>query len=168
VLRKPSIVNHVTFFLHFLNMVLTFFHIIGHILNRQTQRHSSKAHPSIFLFLTLFFALCFQAACGGSETAVSPISTPTAVSTPTAQTIVQPIATTTFNEDGFFPSARTQFISLDDPVMIPAAQATWLKPGELVIGVVQNGDARAYPISQAAYHHIINDTIGGEPYLVTY
>ncbi|MCA9922767.1 MAG: DUF3179 domain-containing protein, partial [Anaerolineales bacterium] len=65
-------------------------------------------------------------------------------------------------------SAGGRFVSLDDPVMIPANQATWLQPDDIVIGVVQNDDARAYPIKQAAYHHIINDTIGGEPYLVTY
>jgi len=29
-------------------------------------------------------------------------------------------------------------------------------------------DARAYPISQMAYHHILNDVIGGVPIAVTY
>ena len=81
---------------------------------------------------------------------------------------IAPIATTAYEEAGLSTSAGGRFVSLDDPVMIPANQATWLQPDDIVIGVVQNDDARAYPIKQAAYHHIINDTIGGEPYLVTY
>ena len=38
----------------------------------------------------------------------------------------------------------------------------------VVLGAVQNGDARAYPAFMMAYHHIVNDVLGGFPYLVTY
>jgi hypothetical protein len=38
----------------------------------------------------------------------------------------------------------------------------------MVIGVEQNDEARAYPLSQMVYHYVANDTIGGEPYLLTY
>jgi len=38
----------------------------------------------------------------------------------------------------------------------------------LVIGVVNNGEAKAYPIRFLGYHHQVEDTIGGEPFLVTY
>lgn len=37
-----------------------------------------------------------------------------------------------------------------------------------VIGVENNGEAKAYPIRFLAYHHQIQDTIGGKPVLVTY
>lgn len=37
-----------------------------------------------------------------------------------------------------------------------------------VLGVVQNGEARAYPLEILAYHHKINDEIGGRPVLATY
>ncbi len=60
------------------------------------------------------------------------------------------------------------FVVLDDPQMVPGASAEWLAPDEIVLGVVQNGEAQAFPVSQMAYHHIANTTIGGEPYLVTY
>ena len=40
--------------------------------------------------------------------------------------------------------------------------------GAPVHEVERGGEARAYPISQIEYHHIVNDTIAGEPYLVTY
>ena len=107
------------------------------------------------------------------ETAVS-TNTASATSPPTASTqpesipiSVAPVATTTFDQAGLA-SGGGNFISLDDPEMIAATAATWLDGDDIVIGVVQNGEARAYPIKQAAYHHVINDTIGGEPYLVTY
>ena len=60
------------------------------------------------------------------------------------------------------------FIPLDNPVPVSAAIATWLRPDDFVLGVERGGAARAYPISQIQYHHIVNDTIAGEPYLVTY
>ena len=39
---------------------------------------------------------------------------------------------------------------------------------KLVIGVTINGQAKAYPIEIIAYHHQVQDTIGGEPIMVTY
>ncbi len=37
-----------------------------------------------------------------------------------------------------------------------------------VIGVLHNGEAKAYPLRYLAYHHKIEDSIGGQPALVTY
>ena len=39
---------------------------------------------------------------------------------------------------------------------------------KLIIGVNINGQAKAYPIEIIAYHHQVQDTIGGEPVMVTY
>lgn len=39
---------------------------------------------------------------------------------------------------------------------------------DLVLGVEQNGEARAYPIELIGYHHQVVDTIGGEAVMVTY
>ena len=39
---------------------------------------------------------------------------------------------------------------------------------EIVMGITQNGESRAYPIQMAQYHHIFNDEIGGEPFVLTY
>lgn len=65
--------------------------------------------------------------------------------------------------------AGSGFIVLDNPVMVPAASATWLNPDDVVLGLVTaNGTAQAFPIRQMAYHHIANTTIDGKPYLVTY
>jgi hypothetical protein len=38
----------------------------------------------------------------------------------------------------------------------------------LVLGVVNNGEARAYPIQFLGYHHQVQDTVGGKPVIVTY
>jgi hypothetical protein len=38
----------------------------------------------------------------------------------------------------------------------------------LVIAAVINGQAKAYPIEIIGYHHQVQDTIGGEPVIVTY
>ena len=38
----------------------------------------------------------------------------------------------------------------------------------LVIGVVVNGEAKAYPIRFLGYHHHVQDIVGGKPILVTY
>lgn len=38
----------------------------------------------------------------------------------------------------------------------------------LVIGVIYNGQAKAYPIQFLGYHHQVRDSIGGKPIMVTY
>lgn len=39
---------------------------------------------------------------------------------------------------------------------------------KLIIGININGEAKAYPIELIGYHHQVQDTIGGEPVMVTY
>jgi hypothetical protein len=56
---------------------------------------------------------------------------------------------------------------------IPGAQflaqsESKLDPKEMVMAVNFGGDARAYPISQMAYHHVLNDVVAGVPIAVTY
>jgi hypothetical protein len=43
-----------------------------------------------------------------------------------------------------------------------------LDPKEMIMAVRFGSDARAYPISQMAYHHILNDVVDGVPIAVTY
>ena len=47
-------------------------------------------------------------------------------------------------------------------------QAGFVEPGDMVMGVVVNGIAVAYPVNQVAYHHVVNDTVGGVPIATTY
>jgi hypothetical protein len=43
-----------------------------------------------------------------------------------------------------------------------------LDAGEMIMAVRLGSDARAYPISEMAYHHILNDVVNGLPIAVTY
>ncbi len=58
--------------------------------------------------------------------------------------------------------------ALDDPKMIPAAEATYLNDTDLVFGVALNGDTRAYPLRIMNWHEMANDTVGGIPVTLAY
>jgi Protein of unknown function (DUF3179) len=47
-------------------------------------------------------------------------------------------------------------------------EATFVDDADMVIAVELNGDAVAYPIRQMAYHHVLNDEVGGIPVVSTY
>jgi hypothetical protein len=57
--------------------------------------------------------------------------------------------------------------SIDAPAFVPAAEAG-LADNEPVIGLVIEGDARAYPLRILIWHEIVNDVVGGVPVAVTY
>jgi hypothetical protein len=59
--------------------------------------------------------------------------------------------------------------ALKDPQFVSVSEAdSWLKPVEPVILVQVEDDARAYPIQILIWHEIANDTVGGEPLVVTF
>ena len=59
----------------------------------------------------------------------------------------------------FHPIAGAQFLAQSD---------SKLDAKELVMAITLGTDARAYPISQMAYHHVLNDVVAGVPIAVTY
>jgi len=59
------------------------------------------------------------------------------------------------------------FHPIDSP-QFEAESASKLDGKEMILAVRYGDDARAYPISQMAYHHILNDVVGGVPITVTY
>jgi len=59
----------------------------------------------------------------------------------------------------FHPIAGAQFI--------PQSNSK-LDAKEMIMAVNFGVDSRAYPISQMAYHHVLNDVVGGVPIVVTY
>jgi hypothetical protein len=59
----------------------------------------------------------------------------------------------------FHPVRNVQF-ELEDQTKLDA--------GEMIMAVRFGSDARAYPIREMAYHHMVNDTVGGTPIVVTY
>ncbi len=58
--------------------------------------------------------------------------------------------------------------SLDNPQLISAAQADYLKDDDLVFGVSINGDERAYPLRIMGWHEMFNDVIGDVPVALAY
>jgi hypothetical protein len=59
--------------------------------------------------------------------------------------------------------------ALKDPQFVSISEAdAWLKPVEPVILVQVGEDVRVYPIQILIWHEIANDTVDGEPLLVTF
>ena len=63
---------------------------------------------------------------------------------------------------------RGSFPALTDPEFVSAGTVDWMSFDDLVLGAVQGDESRAYPLSMMTYHHVVNDTLGGSPYLVTF
>jgi hypothetical protein len=59
------------------------------------------------------------------------------------------------------------FRPVDTP-QFESASASKLDKGEMILAIRYGSDARAYPIREMAYHHILNDVVGGVPVAVTY
>ena len=53
-------------------------------------------------------------------------------------------------------------------VLMVNAAANKVDSNRLVLGIVNNGQAKAYPIQFLGFHHQVKDSIGGKPVLVTY
>ncbi|REJ76463.1 MAG: DUF3179 domain-containing protein [Acidobacteria bacterium] len=60
------------------------------------------------------------------------------------------------------------FAPLPDPGFVAAHQADFLSPHDLVLGVSLGDESKAYPVGIVAYHHIVNDRLSDEPFVVTY
>jgi hypothetical protein len=71
------------------------------------------------------------------------------------------VALARFNlyEQMFHPIRHAQF---------EAANQAHVDAKDFVLAVRVNGASRAYPVRQIAYHHIVNDTVGGVPIVATY
>src|SRR5205809_281567 len=64
-------------------------------------------------------------------------------------------------------AADHMFYQPSKVLMVNAAENK-IDSGRLVIGVKINNEAKAYPIRLLGYHHQVQDTLGGEPIMVTY
>ena len=149
---------------------------------------STRRSLAVVLLTTLLIAGCSgdQGVDAASSTTGSTPTTPTSSQpdssaggsgSTTSETLGDETTTTTRDPgaggavdlDYLVLGPGTRFVPLDDPVMIPASQATWLAPDSIVLGVVHpSGEVQAFAADMMAYHHIANTTIAGEPYLVTY
>ncbi len=90
-----------------------------------------------------------------------------------APTAVESAAATESDSPAGQPIARRVprgrgFVPLDDPTFLAAHETEYFGDEELVLGVEFAGEVRAYPVRMLRYHHVVNDTVRGEPLLVTY
>lgn len=59
--------------------------------------------------------------------------------------------------------------SIDNPGFVSVEEADqWIQDNELVLAIIYNGEERVYPLQIMVWHEIVNDTIAGDPILITY
>jgi hypothetical protein len=59
--------------------------------------------------------------------------------------------------------------SIDNPMFVSVSEADrWIEDNELVLAIDHKGIKRIYPFQILVWHEIVNDTIAGDPILVTY
>jgi Protein of unknown function (DUF3179) len=67
---------------------------------------------------------------------------------------------------------QNHFLWMFNPSVNPAyakiSEVDFVKDDEMVMAVSINGEAVAYPVLQMAYHHVVQDVVGGQPITATY
>ena len=60
------------------------------------------------------------------------------------------------------------FQPLPNASYVRAGDAGFVADTDMVLAVEVNGEAVAYPVRQLAYHHVVQDVVGGTPVVATY
>jgi len=60
------------------------------------------------------------------------------------------------------------FNALPNPAYATISQAGFVDDSDRVLAVENRGEAVAYPIRLMAYHHLVQDSVGGTPIVATY
>jgi Protein of unknown function (DUF3179) len=60
------------------------------------------------------------------------------------------------------------FNPLAEAAFVKASEAGFVAGDDMVMAVDLNGESVAYPIRQIAYHHVIQNEVGGVPIVATY
>jgi hypothetical protein len=79
--------------------------------------------------------------------------------------LIPPAVSAWFAQQNHF---EWMFNPLPNAGYVRADAATFVADNDLVMAVARNGEAAAYPIRQLAYHHVVMDTVGRVPIVVTY
>ena len=135
---------------------------------------------SLLLAVTLSFSVLLLA-CTGEVVDTTPSHTPIPSPTESAkddESLIPQDSSDLISEGGDIESTedslersysrRTPFVPLDNPVLLDESDATYLGDDDLILGLSWNGTSRAYPIRMLTFHHIVNDTIDGKPFLITF
>jgi hypothetical protein len=69
-------------------------------------------------------------------------------------------------------SQQNHFLWMFNPLANAAyakvSEVDFVKDDAMVLAVTINGESVAYPVLQMAYHHIVQDVVGGHPITATY
>ena len=60
------------------------------------------------------------------------------------------------------------FNPLRNPAYAKISEANFVTDSDMLLAVENQGEAVAYPIRLMAYHHLVQDTVGGTPIVATY
>src|SRR5215216_618262 len=60
------------------------------------------------------------------------------------------------------------FNPLPNPAYVKSADANFLNDDDRVLSVTIGSESVAYPVRLMAYHHVVEDTVGGTPIVATY
>lgn len=60
------------------------------------------------------------------------------------------------------------FNPLPQSSYVKAAEATFVRDSDMVLAITINDEAVAYPVRLMAYHHLVQDVVGGTPICATY
>ena len=66
------------------------------------------------------------------------------------------------------PFPRFIFLPLNSPDIVPVDMASHMKAEDVVVGVVIDGQPRAYPLWIFGQYHVVNDTINDVPVVLAY
>ncbi len=58
--------------------------------------------------------------------------------------------------------------AIDDPESVPADDARFMRDTDSVFGVSLGGERRAYPVKVLGWHELLNDTLGGQPIVLSF
>ena len=75
------------------------------------------------------------------------------------------LATTWFARQNHF---EWMFNPLANASYAKTNSASFVSDSDIVMTVESNGEAAAYPVRQMAYHHLVQDVVGGTPIVATY
>lgn len=79
--------------------------------------------------------------------------------------LIPTLAATWFARQNHF---EWMFAPISSIAYAKAGEADFINDKDMVMAVELNGDAVAYPVRQMAYHHVVNDVVGGRPVTATY
>ena len=75
------------------------------------------------------------------------------------------LASTWFARQNHF---EWMFRPLPDARYAKPGDAAFITDSDMVLAVENNGEAVAYPVRLMAYHHLVQDVVGGTPIVATY